>query len=51
MNPYIGASKIYFIFHSSISSAFAVCGTAARRSKGTGFASLRVLDSGVLPCR
>ena len=26
-------------------------GTAAHRSQGTGFASLRVLDSGILPCR
>ena len=38
-------------FHIPNSSVFAVCGTAARRSQGTGFASLRVLDSGVLPCR
>ncbi len=37
--------------HIRNSSVFAVCGTAARRSQGTGFASLRVLDSGVLPCR
>jgi hypothetical protein len=39
------------IFHIPTSSVFVVCGTAAHRNQGTGFASLRVLDSGVLPCR